>query len=352
MVDVEKITKIAAVCTVYMIVGPMLILVNKYILKDLGFRYPMFLSGLGMLTTALVANVTVHCGQATLKQAVTGDFWLKKILPVGAFTAMCFTFGNAAYMYLTVAFIQMLKAFTPAMVMLVLYCSSVDIPTKRVVQSVMVICLGTAISSYGEMHMVWIGFLCMALAETAEACRLALQQWLLKNLKFGVIEGQYYMAPASALCIFLGSAIFEAPSMIETGDYNLITKHWVLFLLASTLGLAINLCSFLVISLTSGVTIKILGTVRNALLVVFTVVAQGEVVSKLQFIGYMVTLLGFAAYNYYKMLPSGPSSSVAPTSSSPSFAQTKDALEGVMLIAPESQEQEENEDTDEGNARQ
>jgi hypothetical protein len=44
-----------------------------------------------------------------------------------------------------------------------------------------------------------------------------------------------------------------------------------------------------VIQLTSGVTIKILGTVRNALLVLFTVFGQGasgESVSDMQFLGY------------------------------------------------------------------
>jgi hypothetical protein len=59
-----------------------------------------------------------------------------------------------------------------------------------------------------------------------------------------------------------------------------------------------------VIQLTSGVTIKILGTVRNALLVLFTVFGQGasgESVSDMQFLGYFVTLLGFTAYNYFKM---------------------------------------------------
>ena len=97
------------------------------------------------------------------------------------------------------------------------------------------------------------------------------------------------MAPASALCIFLGSAIVEMPTMIANGDCHLISKHWLLFFLASTLGLCINLCSFLVIQLTSGVTIKILGTVRNALLVLFTVFGQGasgESVSDMQFLGY------------------------------------------------------------------
>ena len=40
-----------------MCVGPGLILLNKYILSELDFHYPMFLSGLGVLVSALVRFV-------------------------------------------------------------------------------------------------------------------------------------------------------------------------------------------------------------------------------------------------------------------------------------------------------
>ena len=47
----------------------------------------------------------------------------------------------------------------------------------------------------------------MLLAEVTEAVRLVLTQFLLKNLKFGVVEGQYVLAPASAFWLFLASAV-------------------------------------------------------------------------------------------------------------------------------------------------
>lgn len=303
MVDIMQVAKILLYCSMYMIIGPALILVNKYILRDLEFKYPMFLSGLGMLVTGAVAHVAVASGQTVLdsSKCITRSFWISNILPVGAGTALAFTFGNGAYMYLTVAFIQMLKAFTPTVVLIMLKLFGIDEPTKEVVASVVVISVGTAVSSFGEMHMVWLGFFMMCLAELSEGTRLVLQQKMLQNLKFGVVEGQYYMAPASAACLFLGSLVFEVPSMVTSGDYNIILDHPLLFFLAGTLGLGINMAGFLVIKSTSSVTIKILGTVRNCLLVLFTVFAQGEQVSSMQFTGYAITLTGFSLYNYYKI---------------------------------------------------
>ena len=43
------------------------------------------------------------------KRVVTLRFWLVRILPIGLFMALTLHFGNLVYLYLTVAFIQMLK---------------------------------------------------------------------------------------------------------------------------------------------------------------------------------------------------------------------------------------------------
>lgn len=43
------------------------------------------------------------------KRVVTWRFWVVRILPIGFFMALTLLFGNLVYLYLTVAFIQMLK---------------------------------------------------------------------------------------------------------------------------------------------------------------------------------------------------------------------------------------------------
>lgn len=44
------------------------------------------------------------------KKSLSWHFYATKILPVGLFMALTLHFGNLVYLYLTVAFIQMLKA--------------------------------------------------------------------------------------------------------------------------------------------------------------------------------------------------------------------------------------------------
>ena len=44
---------------------------------------------------------------------LTWNFYLRRILPVGLFMALTLLCGNLVYLYLTVSFIQMLKARPP-----------------------------------------------------------------------------------------------------------------------------------------------------------------------------------------------------------------------------------------------
>ena len=64
---------------------------------------------------------------------------------------------------------------------------------------------------------------------------------------------------------------------------------------------------------TSSVMVKLLGTARNAGLVLISALALGEEVTLQQAAGYAVCLGFFAAYNYYKMTePKAAAPKVAP----------------------------------------
>lgn len=58
--------------------------------------------------------------------------------------------------------------------------------------------------------------------------------------------------------------------------------------------------------MTSSVTLKVLGTARNAGLVIFSFVFLQEVVTSLQGVGYTMSLVAFGFYNYFKMSQVAP----------------------------------------------
>jgi hypothetical protein len=76
------------------------------------------------------------------------------------------------------------QAFTPVVTMVALFVAQLESPTSRLIFSVALIALGTAMASYGELNFSVIGVVFMFMSETFEAIRLVMTQMLLVGLKF------------------------------------------------------------------------------------------------------------------------------------------------------------------------
>lgn len=301
---VVGIAKAVAACSLYMVIGPSLILTNNYILNDLEFRFPMAVASLGLMTTSIFVHVLVSglkLAKIEHEQMVDRNFYLFNIVPVGIALASTLACGNAVYMHLNVAFIQMLKAFTPVIVMIGLVVSGTDIPRKEKALAVLGIAITTAANCAGAVEYTIYGLFLMFAAESFEAVRLVLTQKLLKNLKFSVVEGQYWLAPASCVTLVTFSLLTEWGSSESRAKMSLVYENPGVFMASGLLGLMVNFSSFLVVKTTSSVTLKVLGTVRNAALIIFQVIFASEVITFFQFVAYAFTIVCFGFYSYYDM---------------------------------------------------
>jgi len=75
--------------------------------------------------------------------------------------------------------------------------------------------VGTAATCSFTTELSILGVFVMFLAEFTEAIRLLMTQFLLHHCKFGVIEGQYVLAPATAFWLFVASAWFEGAALLR-----------------------------------------------------------------------------------------------------------------------------------------
>lgn len=204
---------------------------------------------------------------------------------------------------LSVSFVQILKAFTPVFVVALLHVAGIETPSRSVCIAVGMIFVGTAIASAGEANFSRLGLALMFAAETCEAVRLVLTQKLLTNLRFGAMEGLYYMAPICTFWMWGGGLVFEVPTALREGAFARVAAHAGTFAAAAVLGFAVNLASFLVIKRTSSVMLKVMGTARNAGLVLFSATFLNEPITPMQSFGYAVCLAFFGYYNHLKMRP-------------------------------------------------
>lgn len=193
------------------------------------------------------------------------------------------------------------QAFTPVITMLALFIAGLEVPNKTMILSVLVIAAGTALAAYGEVSFSALGVLIMFVSESAEAIRLVMTQYLLVGLKMGPFEGVMYLAPACFLWLTFGGALMEWRQISETGALSIAREHWLLFVAAACMGFMINLLAFATIKLASSLTLKVLGTVKNALLILAAMALYGEVVTSLQAWGYVLSSVAFGFYTYYKV---------------------------------------------------
>lgn len=89
--------------------------------------------------------------------------------------------------------------------------------------------------------------------------------------------------------------------MSRAGHQGIPAQHPGLFLLAACMGFAVNVLAYATIKLASSLTLKVLGCVKNALVIVAAMILFAEEVTALQGVGYGISTAAFGVYTHIKM---------------------------------------------------
>jgi len=212
--------------------------------------------------------------------------------------------GNAVYLYLGLGFIQMLKAFTPVVVLLVqCLLGSAKKTSRSATICIVLVVMGTLLEVKGELKCSILGLVLQLVAVACEAFNMVLTQNILQDMKFSIVEGMYILGIPSCLFLWFLAAFTEWPDMYRKGALEAVMDNKVAFSAAATLGLLVNWSSFSLIQATSSVFVKLLNVVRCILVVVYGVFAYGEEATMQKVVGYGIALVGFVGYNYVQSFP-------------------------------------------------
>ncbi|PRP86798.1 hypothetical protein PROFUN_05015 [Planoprotostelium fungivorum] len=290
---------------VWMIISTGLIIFNKLILTTYDFRFPIFLTTWHLLY-ATVATRLMHLFKSSLVKGVSDvdmswKKWSQSVLPI----AVCFSgsliMSNVSYLYLTVSFIQMLKAFNLVCVMLIGALFGLDKLTPRSIGWGVVVSAGVALASLGEINFNLTGVLSQTVAVLFESFRLILVQKLLSTLKMSPIVSLYFFAPVSSVdtrtshlakvCFLLNTI----PLILYEEQNPFVELHKVgLFslFLNGTLSFCLNVSAVFLVSATSGLTLTLAGVCKDVLLVLGSSTFFGNVVTTTQYLGYSIAVAG------------------------------------------------------------
>lgn len=278
-----------------------IIVFNKYILSSTGFHYPLTLVMMHMLFITICTRIWSSLGWEDVPSVSRADL-VNSFVPVGATFAASLALGNAAYLYISVAFVQMLKASTPVAVMLASFAFGLEKPTWRLAVTMVVMSSGVALSCSAQIDASAFGTVIQMVAVGCEALRLCLVNMLLssKGLKFSPISSLYYIAPICFGALFLPWLFMEA-RLVAMHRFGPIRRVGPLLLLANaSVAFLLNLATMALIKHTSALTLNVSGVFKDILLILWSVAISGALVTLPQYLGYTIALVGVIAYSKIK----------------------------------------------------
>ncbi|KAI9507579.1 triose-phosphate transporter family-domain-containing protein [Russula earlei] len=306
---------------VWIVLSSSVIIYNNYLYNTLNFKYPVFLVtfhlGFAAIGTRILERTT-HLLDGAKDVHLTKDMFVRSILPIGLLFSASLILSNTAYLYLSVAYIQMLKAFTPVAILLISWLFRIQEPNRKLTTIVCMISFGVALASHGELRFNLIGFLTQAAAVAVrihshsfhtfrcsavsplgliahtqfEASRLVMIQILLHGLKMDPLVSLHYYAP---VCAVINLAILPfteglAPffELARIGPLVLFSNAAVAF--------ALNIAAVFLVSAGSGLVLTLAGVFKDILLITGSVLIFGSQITPLQVFGYSIALGGLILF--------------------------------------------------------
>ncbi|KAK9239935.1 triose-phosphate transporter family-domain-containing protein [Lipomyces kononenkoae] len=310
----KSYTNSTAIVLAWIAISSSVILFNKAILYNSRFPFPIFLTTWHLVFSALATQILCRTTNLYSPQSldISKSVYLRRIIPIAIFYSLALVCSNQAYMYLNISFIQMLKATTPVAVFIVSYVLRQETFRLDVLENIWIIVFGVFVASFGEINFSVRGVAIEMTGILCEALRLVMMNRLLHssddrdvtvyNSKKG--QGQpmdpficlYYFSPICAVANLLLFLISDEAKQLtfaaiqQLGFSTLLLNGFIAFML--------NVSVVFLIGRTSSLVLSLCGILKDIILVVVSAMFWKTQISRIQVVGYLITLVGLFGYKF------------------------------------------------------
>ncbi|KAI3782648.1 hypothetical protein L2E82_12701 [Cichorium intybus] len=279
------------------------LLLNKFLLSNYGFKFPIFLTMCHMSACAILSYISIVFLKVVPFQKIKSRSQFLRIATLSIVFCASVVGGNISLRYLPVSFNQAVGATTPFFTAMFAYLMTLKREAWVTYGALVPVVTGVVIASGGEPSFHLYGFIMCISATAARAFKSVLQGILLSSEgeKLNSMNLLLYMSPI-AIAVLLPAALIMEPDVIEA-TISLALKHrfmWLLLLINSTMAYAANLTNFLVTKNTSALTLQVLGNAKGAVAVVISILLFRNPVTFVGIAGYSMTVMGVVAYGEAK----------------------------------------------------
>jgi hypothetical protein len=232
-----------------------LILFNKWLMQYGGFPLPLTLCALHMASSFTLASIFRLFGFVDANLSM--EQIVKLVVPTGLLFAAAICTGNEAFLFLTVSFIQMVKAWTPTIVLVVSVCAGLETLSCRLVVIVLITSSGVALAIYGELEFQLFGFLMILGSLLLESLRLVLVEILYTSsaVRLSGLSGVYYMSPICFVAVLPVAYYFEREQLGAVWHAGSVKPYFLG--LNCACAFALNVSSLVLVKHTSALSMKV-----------------------------------------------------------------------------------------------
>ncbi|GBG29277.1 Solute carrier family 35 member C2 [Hondaea fermentalgiana] len=282
-----------------------MVVYNKWLLHSWegGFNFPLLISMLHMGIKYFLSLAMVRCNSFAIPDIPRRVWWLSAV-PVGCATALDVAASNASYLYVSVTFYTIVKSSSLVFTLLFSVLYKLQPCSLSLFCAVSVIVVGVVLASMGDTEFSTIGFLLVIGSSAVGGFRWSLTQVLMKQIRCNLdaILTIYLISPASALSLIPLSLWVDGERFFQSKfiDASLL-PYTVLNIVGSGLfAFSMILVELELLRRTSSVTLGVISYVKQMLQIGLSVVVFHDVLTPLNLLGFLLTLLGMFLYTVIK----------------------------------------------------
>ncbi|KAH6768958.1 Nucleotide-sugar transporter family protein [Perilla frutescens var. frutescens] len=276
------------------------LLLNKYLLSFHGYRYPIFLTMLHMLSCAAYSLFAIKWLEIVPFQQIHSRRQFFKILALSIIFCFSVVCGNTSLRYLPISFNQAIGATTPFFTAIFAFVITCKKESAEVYFALLPVVLGIVLASNSEPLFHLFGFL-MCIGSTAGRALKSVVQGILLTSEAEKLHSMnllLYMAPMAAVILLPFTLYIEGNVFAITVEKGKGDSFMVFLLIANaTVAYLVNLTNFLVTKHTSALTLQVLGNAKAAVAAVVSVLIFRNPVTVMGMTGFAITIMGVIIYS-------------------------------------------------------
>lgn len=289
---------------------------NKFLISG-RFPFPTHLVLCHMASGSIFSGLTLLMAPSLFpsfqdparRAEINGKFLFSRVMPIALLFAASLVLSNVAYLYASVSFLQMMKQSNVVIVYVLSFFCGLEVLRARNLLILLFILTCTTMTITGEMNFSLKGTLIQGSCQVFESIRLVLQSILLGGaMKLDALTYNLFVMPFCfcSIAVLLGID-YVSPGLfgkdLQTPARSDFLANWYLLLPNFAIAFMLNIAIALFIKRSSALSMVMASLIKDASVVIVSVVLMSDAISQQQVIFFSLQLFGIFTWSMTKTFP-------------------------------------------------